>query len=74
MEKTQRPDLNGWRKGGMRVGEVHCYAVGKNTSRNIGSCFCVGPQNGDPVCPCRKKDVKVVDGRIVEINDLGVAK
>ncbi len=20
------------------------------------SCFCIGPQNGDPVCPCRMRD------------------
>ena len=37
------------------------------------ACCCVGPQRGEPVCPCRMKSVKVVDGRYVETRDLGPA-
>ena len=36
-------------------------------------CFCIGPQNGDPVCPCRMRNVKIIDGRYKEILDLGPA-
>ena len=35
------------------------------------ACNCIGPQNGEPVCPCRMKNVVIVDGRYKEIIDLG---
>lgn len=38
---------------------------------DVHACGCIGPQNGQPVCPCRMRGVTVVDGRYVEINDLG---
>lgn len=34
-------------------------------------CYCVGPQNGDPVCPCRMRDVTIEDGRYVRKHNLG---
>ena len=35
-------------------------------------CFCIGPQNGEPLCPCRMKGVIVRDGRyILPEKDLG---
>lgn len=34
-------------------------------------CFCVGPQNGQPLCPCRMRGVQVKDGPYVEIIDHG---
>lgn len=34
-------------------------------------CGCMGPQNGEPVCPCAMKYVKVVDGHYIQITDLG---
>ena len=37
----------------------------------IRPCFCVGPQNGDPVCPCQMRSVKIRDGRYVIERDLG---
>jgi hypothetical protein len=40
------------------------------------ACYCLGPQNGDPVRPCRMKYVHVVNGRFVEDRgpvDLGSA-
>lgn len=37
------------------------------------SCGCVGPQNGQPLCPCRMRSVKVVDGRYVQVIDHGPA-
>lgn len=36
-------------------------------------CFCVGPQNGDPVCPCQMRQVNVRNGRLVREIDLGPA-
>lgn len=37
------------------------------------ACFCVGPQNGEPLCPCRMRGVQVRDGRYVETIDHGPA-
>ena len=37
------------------------------------SCYCIGPQNGSPVCPCQMKSVEIKDGRYVQIIDLGPA-
>jgi len=34
-------------------------------------CNCVGPQNGEPLCPCRMRNVARKDGRWVEVRDLG---
>ena len=36
-------------------------------------CFCIGPQNGEPLCPCRMRSVKIVDGRYVQVIDYGPA-
>lgn len=38
------------------------------------SCNCIGPKPGEPVCPCRMRNVKVINGRYVEQNDLGPVK
>ena len=38
---------------------------------DVHACYCIGPQNGEPVCPCRMKNVVIVDGRYKEIIDLG---
>jgi len=35
------------------------------------ACNCIGPQNGQPACPCAMRDVEVVDGRWVRVQDLG---
>ena len=35
------------------------------------TCGCIGPQNGEPLCPCRMRGVTVQDGRYVEIIDHG---
>ena len=36
------------------------------------ACNCVGPQNGQPRCPCMMRNVQIRDGRYVEPEkDLG---
>ena len=35
------------------------------------ACCCMGPQDGEPVCPCAMKYVKIVDGHYIQISDLG---
>lgn len=37
-------------------------------------CNCIGPQDGNPVCPCRMRSLEIRDGRWVEIIDHGPAK
>lgn len=37
------------------------------------ACNCRGPQNGQPVCPCMMRDVRIIDGRYVRVTDLGPA-
>lgn len=34
-------------------------------------CCCVGPQNGDPLCPCQMREVGVFGDRLVRVQDLG---
>ena len=41
---------------------------------NSVACGCIGPQNGEPLCPCRMKNVIVQNGRYKLIEDLGPAK
>lgn len=36
-------------------------------------CGCIGPQEGAPLCPCRMRNVQIVNGRYVETIDLGPA-
>lgn len=35
------------------------------------ACNCIGPQNGQPVCPCAMSSVAIENGRYVQRNDLG---
>ena len=37
-------------------------------------CNCIGPKDGEPLCPCRMKNVKVQDGRYIEVIDHGPVK
>lgn len=37
------------------------------------SCNCIGPQNGQPLCPCMMKGVRITNGRYVKTTDLGPA-
>lgn len=37
------------------------------------SCGCVGPQNGQPLCPCQMRGVQIQNGRYVRVVDLGPA-
>ena len=41
---------------------------------HVHPCNCIGPQNGEPKCPCMMKDVIVRDGRYIQKEvDLGAA-
>jgi hypothetical protein len=35
------------------------------------ACSCIGPQRGQPLCPCMMRGVQEVDGRYVRIEDIG---
>lgn len=37
------------------------------------ACGCIGPQDGDPLCPCAMRGVQIRNGRYVRIEDLGPA-
>ena len=39
----------------------------------VQSCGCIGPQNGQPVCPCQMAGVTIENGRYVRRVDLGPA-
>ena len=54
--------LTDWRQG---------VFVPADTSARM--CFCVGPQNGEPVCPCRMSRLTIRNGRYVEVIDHGPA-
>lgn len=34
-------------------------------------CACIGPQNGEPLCPCRMRGLRKENGRWVEAIDHG---
>ena len=36
-------------------------------------CNCIGPQNGEPLCPCRMRNVTIKNGRYIEVIDHGLA-
>lgn len=39
---------------------------------NVWACNCIGPQNGEPLCPCQMRNVIIRDGRYVQKErDLG---
>lgn len=38
---------------------------------DVHACNCIGPQNGQPVCPCQMRGVTVENGRYVQKRDLG---
>lgn len=39
------------------------------------ACFCVGPQNGQPRCPCAMRGIIIRDGRYIQPEvDLGPVK
>ena len=37
------------------------------------ACFCIGPQRGEPLCPCMMRNVKIRGGRYVQVIDHGPA-
>lgn len=40
----------------------------------LNQCGCVGPQNGEPLCPCAMRNVAIKDGRyVIPERDLGPA-
>lgn len=49
----------------------YVYTSDSDASR---SCFCRGPQNGQPLCPCAMQGVEIRDGRYVRVQDLGPVK
>lgn len=49
-------------------GYVHTFPSSLPTTH---ACGCIGPQNGDPVCPCRMRSMQQVNGRWVEQIDHG---
>ena len=48
--------------------------AGKIPASQIGPCNCIGPQAGQPLCPCQMRGVVVKNGRYVRPEqDLGPA-
>ena len=47
------------------------YSLIDSTYTKMIPCNCIGPQNGQPVCPCAMRNVKIIDERYVQIHDLG---
>lgn len=47
--------------------------LGTPTDSAAHSCGCIGPQNGQPLCPCAMRGVQIIDGRYVRIEGLGPA-
>ena len=61
---------HGTTKSGGLFGQT--LITGPNKQTHI--CNCVGPQNGQPLCPCAMRGVIVRDGRYIQPErDLGPA-
>lgn len=39
----------------------------------MSACFCIGPQDGQPECLCAMRNVSVINGRFVRMQDIGPA-
>lgn len=72
-EETQRNAVKGLPDTSYSVDKLARQKVVGDAVFNT-SCHCIGPQNGQPVCPCQMRDVTVKDGRYVRIIDLGPAR
>lgn len=49
-------------------------ALGKSDLSRWHACACIGPQDGEPVCPCQMRGIVVRDGRYIRPEqDLGPA-
>lgn len=48
------------------------YKLGKGVP-DCHACNCIGPQNGEPLCPCQMRSVQIVNGRYVRTQDIGPA-
>ena len=46
----------------------------RDQGSNVHACNCIGPQNGQPLCPCSMRGVQIIDGRYVRVTDLGPAR
>lgn len=51
--------------------QYNTMSAGAGQASQSRACGCVGPQNGQPRCPCMMRNVKEVDGRWVEVIDHG---
>ncbi|MEX2739933.1 hypothetical protein AB3480_00540 [Rhizobium mongolense] len=47
--------------------------AGKEIRAGSRACNCIGPQKGQPLCPCMMTGVTIEDGRYVQKRDLGPA-
>lgn len=61
LPSTAKSRFNSWLSEGAPLGDLPH------------ACNCIGPQNGDPVCPCQMRSVSIRNGRYVRVIDLGAA-
>jgi len=54
----------------MNEAKVIAAALGVEPLR---ACNCIGPQDGQPLCPCAMRGVQVINGRYVKVQDPGPA-
>ncbi len=43
--------------------KTYSLPIAGNARNEMIACGCVGPQNGDPVCPCQMRNVTIVNGK-----------
>lgn len=65
------PDRIEWRP--LSQAEKYRIQAIQGQAQQSAQCGCIGPQRGEPVCPCQMACVKIVDGRYVMTRDLGPA-
>ncbi len=55
-----------------RLEAAKIYSQRKESDISISICACLGPQNGEPFCPCRMQNVVKVNGGYFEVRKLSV--
>lgn len=51
------------------------FRFGQVQAQPAAPCNCIGPQNGQPRCPCQMRNVQIKNGRyVIPEQDLGPTK
>lgn len=59
------PDTIGLKERKNMMEAASAYA--SRPEESVSACACLGPQNGEPRCPCRMRNIVKVDDKYYEV-------